>query len=514
MKHTTVLAILDGWGVGSPDESNPIHAAGPQTIRFLESRYPAGALQASGITVGLPWEEEGNSEVGHLTLGAGRVIYQHFPRISLAIQSGEFFKNEALRSAFAHARKHNSAVHLIGLLTAGNVHASLPHLDALVEMAKRESCPALFLQLITDGRDSPPESAGGLIGTLQQKLAAANMGEVVSVVGRYYAMNRDGHWDRTKEAYQLFTEGGTARSLGEALTRAYRKNLNDEFIEPTIIGTPRPIRDGDAIIFFNFREDSMRQLTQAFVDPNFNRFPKKPLKDLAVVTMTNYHDSFRVPAAFPRESVEWPLGRVLADAGKMQLRIAETQKYAHVTYFMNGLRDEPFMNEYRVLIPSLETPHPEERPEMMARAITDRVVAALTEGVYDLIIMNYANPDIIAHTGNYDATVEAIRIVDGELGRLVQTVLAGDHAMLITSDHGNAESVLNLGTGERETRHNANPVPCYLVGNAFALSESPHFPGRLPVVGLLADVAPTVLELMNIPKPSAMTGESLLRELL
>lgn len=516
MRRTLVLAILDGWGVGSPDQSNPIYAAAPETIRTIESGFPSGALQASGITVGLPWEEEGNSEVGHLTIGAGKVIYQHFPKISLAIASGEFFKNGALQGAFAHARAHRSAVHLVGLLTAGNVHASLTHLYALVEMAKRESCSTLFLQLITDGRDSPPKSAGNLAGEVQKKLqAAGGVGEIVSVVGRYYAMNRDGHWDRTAKAYTLFTEGAVTRLLGEALTRAYRKNLNDEFIEPTTLGPPHPIRDRDAVIFFNFREDSMRQLAQAFVDPAFSQFPRKPLQELYVTTMTSYHESFLgVPVAFPTEPVEYPLGRVLADHGRVQLRIAETQKYAHVTYFLNGFRDEPFPNEYRVLIPSLEIPHPEERPEMMAHTITDRVLEALSEGSFDFIVMNYANPDIIAHTGNYDATLQAVRVVDVELGRLLTAVRAGDHILIITSDHGNAESVQGLRTGERETRHNTNPVPFYLAGNAFA-GIAPRNPGgHLQVIGLLADVAPTILELMGIPKPDAMTGESLLRQFL
>ncbi len=513
MKHTLVLAILDGWGIGTPDEENPIHAAAPETIRAIESRYPAGALQASGLAVGLPWEEEGNSEVGHLTIGAGRIVHQYLPRISLAIESGEFFRNGALRGAFAHARKHHAAVHLIGLLTAGNVHASRAHLNALIAMAKRESCPTLYLQLITDGRDSPPESAGALVGELQKKLKDEGVGEIAGIVGRFYAMNRDGHYDRTQKAYALFTSGVPARPLGEALTRTYRKNLNDEFVEPAALA-PHPIQGNDALIFFNFREDSMRQLVQPFVDATFDRFPTAPLNNLYVATMTNYHDSFHVPNAFVRETVDWPLARVIAEQGKTQLHIAETQKYAHITYFFNGLRDEPFPNEYRVLIPSLDTSRPEEAPAMQARAITDRALAALQEGAYDFIVMNYANADIIAHTGNYDATVEAVRTVDRELGRLLRAVTDGDHTLVITADHGNAESVLSMQTGERETRHNTNPVPLYLAGNAFAHPDAPRNPERLQTIGLLADVAPTILELMNLPKPEVMTGESLMRELL
>lgn len=512
MGKTFVLAILDGWGVGEVNESNPITMAAPPTVLDLEARFPSGALQAAGIAVGLPWEEEGNSEVGHLTIGAGKVLYQHYPRISTAIEDGSFFANPALTGAFAHARTHRSAVHIVGLLTAGNVHASLAHIEALMKMATKEKEVPVFLHPIADGRDSPPQSVGELVGKLKE--IAGGAGEVVDVIGRYYAMNRDGHWDRSAEAYRLLVGGVAGRTFEEAMQRVYDRGTTDEFLEPATIGPPHPIRPGDALIFFNFREDSMRQLTEAFLDPAFDKFPVEPLPDLYLVTMTEYHKAFKAHVAFKEESVRTPLGKVLADAGLRQLRIAETQKYAHVTYFMNGFRNEPFPNEFRVLIPSLDLPHPEEKPEMMASAITDRALAALAEGSFDFILMNYANPDIVAHSGNFNATVEAVRVADRELGRLVQAVLGGNHTLLVTSDHGNAESILDPRTGEPETRHNTSPVPFYLVGRTFEGRGVPRTTPKLPTIGILSDVAPTILELLKLPKPEEMTGQSLLPQLL
>ncbi len=516
MKQTIILAILDGWGVGSVDESNPIYMAHPKTLNMIERNYPAGALQASGIAMGLPWEEEGNSEVGHLTIGTGRVIYQHFPKITLSIESGEFFSNKALTGAFAHARETGGAVHLVGLLTKGNVHASLPHLGALIDMASREKCSALYLHLITDGRDSPPESAGDLLQIVRAKIAAFTMGEIVSVVGRYYAMNRDEHWDRTQKAYDLWTkEEVPLQKFEDVAKRTYTKGFNDEFIDPAALTAPHPIRANDSVIFFNYREDSMRQITSAFLNPAFDKFPVKPIANLYVATMTQYFDE-SLPAyiAFPNEAIEATLGKVVSDYGMRQLHIAETQKYAHVTYFFNGLHNEPYPEEYRVLIPSLDTPHPETKPAMMASAITDRAVSALQEGAFDLIVMNYANGDIVAHTGNYNATLEAVTIIDNELARLMDVVTAGNHTLIITSDHGNAEVLIDMKTGQPETRHNVSPVPFYLVKNEYKrptpLASAPH----LKTIGLLSDIAPTILELLNIPKPEEMTGESLLNQLI
>ncbi|MCP6720069.1 MAG: 2,3-bisphosphoglycerate-independent phosphoglycerate mutase [Patescibacteria group bacterium] len=518
MRKTFVLAILDGWGIGKLNESNPIHIAGLKTIRYIENSFPSGALQASGIAVGLPWGEEGNSEVGHLTIGTGRTLYQHFPRISMAIEDGSFFKNPALRSAFLHARKNNSAVHLIGLLTKGNVHASLKHLVALIEMAKKENCPNLYLHLFADGLDSPPHSLLYLVKNLEGILQKNKVGVITSLMGRYYAMNRDNHWERTEKAYRTLTGIDTnVKSYKEATEEIYQKDLDDEFIEPIIIDKPHPIQDNDAVIFFNFREDSMRQITESFANPAFNKFPIKKLSNLSVTTMTEYQKGLKTAVAFPSEKIKNSLGEVLADNQKTQLRIAETKKYAHVTYFFNGLRDAPFPNEYRVLIPSKSTIRQEEHPEMMAGAVTERLLIALNEGGFDFILINYANPDIIAHTGNYQAVLEAVKVIDKELEKLIKSVLAGNHVLLITSDHGNAESVLNLKTGEPETTHDPNPVPIYLVAKDLEKSppaNSGQTPPRLKTIGILSDVAPTILDLMNIPKPSSMTGQSLLDQLV
>ncbi len=516
MKKTFVLTILDGWGLGSQDESNPIHAANPETVKFLENSYPSAALQASGVAIGLPFEEEGNSEVGHLTLGAGKIIYQHYPRIMMKIEDGSFFENKNLKGAFAHARQNNTALHLIGLLTSGNVHASFRHLAALIEMGKREACPNLFIHVFSDGKDSPPHSFLELLKKLENVIQKNGAGKVASIAGRYYAMDRDGHWDRTETAYKVLTTETPPASPEEIVKKTYARELDDEFIEPTAI-EPHPVKDGDALIFFNFREDSIRQIAEPFLNPKFDKFAVKPFPNLYVATMTAYDEKWGDHVAFPSERVETPLGRVLSEAGKNQLRIAETEKYAHVTYFFNGLKDKPFPNEFRVLIPSQTSPREEEHPEMMAKAVTDRAIVALADGGFDFILLNYANPDIIAHTGNYDATVRAIKTVDKELGRLTEAVLQGGHVMVVTSDHGNAEEVLNPQTGEPETKHNPNPVPIYLVGQEFKKTGGPKGApsggGRLENIGILADVAPTILELMGIPKPPEMTGQSLLNQL-
>jgi len=517
MRRTYVLVVLDGWGIGKEDESNPIFAAHPKNIGLIESRFPAGALQASGLAVGMHWDEEGNSEVGHLTLGAGRVFLQHYPKISRAIEDGSFFTNRALTDAFAHAKRNGSAVHLVGLVGDGVVHSAFAHLSALLTMAKREGCENLFLHCVTDGRDSAPQSAGATLARLQKEIAEKGVGSIASVMGRYYAMDRDKHWDRVQKAYDVLAglSSETVSTIEEALMKTYARRLDDEYVEPTAAGMPHPIADRDAVIFFNYREDRMRELVRPFLDPAFSEFPKKELKDLYVATMTNYDETASGGhAAFAREPVTDPLGKVLAEHGKVQLRIAETEKYAHVTYFFNGFKEPPFPNEFRILIPSKNVVHYEDHPEMMASAVTDRALIALTEGGFDFILINYANPDMVAHTGNYAATLKAVEVVDKELGRLLEAVLQGNHVLMITSDHGNAEVVINLATGEPETKHDADPVPFYLVAKEFEKTEPERLPVHLPVVGILSDVAPTVLALMRIPKPENMTGQNLLDQLL
>lgn len=510
MKRIVMLVVLDGWGMGAPDSSNPIHVADPQTFRFIESNFPAGTLQASGITVGLPWEEEGNSEVGHLTLGAGKILYQHYPRISIAVRNGSFFNLPRLKAAFAHVKKTGGTMHFAGLLTEGNVHASYEHLEALVEMAKREQCASLVLHLFTDGRDSDPRSAAVLINKVKGLLAQKGVGKIGSYVGRYYAMDRDRHWERTAEAYKMLAQGaGIVRPIEESIQKVYGRELNDEYIEPTVPDGPVSIKDGDALVFFNFREDRMKQISEAFLNPKFDKFKTESFKNLFIATLTQYNKEIGGYEVFNRETVNMPLGRVLSEHGKSQLRIAETEKYAHVTYFFNGLREEPFPNEYRVLIPSQTVSRHDERPEMMASAITDRAIAALQEGTGDFILANYANSDMVAHTGNFDATVKAVKVVDAEMARLLRVALDGNHIVIITSDHGNAERLLDLQTGEQETRHNPSPVPFYLIAREFGQAGRHEGYYRLPPLGILSDVAPTILELMQIPKPDEMTGESL-----
>lgn len=515
MKRTVVLAILDGWGIGRDDESNPIYVVKPKTIGYIKHNYLAGALQASGIAIGLPWGEEGNSEVGHLTIGAGKVIYQHFPRITLAIRDGSFFKNEVFVKAADHAKRNNSSLHLVGLLTEGNVHSSLDHLEALIRFAAQENVPRLKLHLFTDGKDSPPRSAIELLAKIKKIIAQFNIGEIASIGGRYYALDRDRHWDRTQKTYEAIIGKRPApqqKTAEEIIEISYQRKLTDEFIEPVSLAADS-IRDGDAILFFNFREDSMRQLAETFINPDFEPFPVYRFNNLYVAAMTQYYEKrFALPAAFPPEKITNPLGKVISDAGKHQLRIAETEKYAHITYFFNGFRDAPFQNEYRLLVPSKNIPRHDEYPEMMAQEITNRAVESILEKGFDFIVINYANADIIAHTGNYGACEKAIKVVDQSIGRLMKAVLDQNGILLITSDHGNIERVMNPLTAIPETQHDPSPVPLYVVGNEFRRPKSDKVvkASETDVSGILADIAPTVLALMDIPQPPEMTGQNLL----
>jgi len=508
-KRTIILAILDGWGIGKPDESNPIHVVNPSNINYLKANFPAGVLQASGISVGLPWSEEGNSEVGHLNLGAGRIIYQYYPRITLAIHDNSFFKNQALKAAFEHAKKYNSAVNLIGLLSESNVHSSLEHLIALIQFAEKEKISKLNLHLFTDGRDSSPNSALELLSRLPKETKLA------SLSGRFYAMDREGHWDRTQKTYSVLTgEGPITENIEVHIKKTYDRKLSDEFIEPILIGPG--IKDNDALIFFNFREDRIRQLAATFIDKQFKNFPVKPFTNLYVVTMTQYDKNFDVPMAFQPEKIEVCLGKVLEDKGKSQLRVAETQKYPHITYFFNGMREEPFKNEYRILIPSKAIVRQEQQPEMMASEITTRAIESIGENVFDFILINYANPDIIAHTGNYEACLQAVKVIDEQIGKVIKAALEHDDILIITSDHGNIERVFNPLTGLAETKHDPSPVPIYLVAKEFQRQKTDEEIRQSEKIntGILADVAPTILELMGIAKPKEMTGQSLLKSLI
>ena len=517
MAQTVVLAILDGWGVGEEDDSNPIFVGKTKHMAYLRTHYPAGALQASGIAVGLPWGEEGNSEVGHLTMGAGRVIYQYYPRISLDIRNGGFFKNEALLKAAAQVKEKKSSLHLLGLLTESNIHASLEHLRALVRFAKGEGITNLFLHLFSDGKDSRPRSLAALVLKVKGFLAEEGVGTIASIAGRYYALDRAGHWDRTEAMYRMLTGNGTrAATLEEWIAHERAGDLEDEFIGPALLGPAyHPIQSGDALIFFDFREDSIRQLAGSFLTKEFTEFRRAPLENLFVATMTHYSDQFSAAVLYPTERVEHPLGCVLADAGKVQLRVAETEKYAHVTYFFNGYRDEPFRDEYRILVPSKPAPRVDDAPEMRAEEIATRVVEAVEGGGFDFVLVNFANADLVAHTGNFDAAVQAVQAIDEQIGRIVEAVLKHDAVLLITADHGHVERMRDPLTGAPENRHAEALVPCYVVRKGWERqkSESEAREAEHSAVGLLSDVAPTVLELLGVPKPNEMSGESVLRGL-
>ena len=509
MRKTVALIVLDGWGIGKDSESNPIHLARPKHLEALAKEFPVTSLQASGVSVGLPWGEVGNSEVGHLTLGAGRVIYQHLPRITMAIQDGTFFNNKVLMGAFAHAKKNGGAINFAGLLTSGTVHASIDHLQALVTMAEREGVP-VKLHLFADGVDSPPRSLAPLLSRVPKE-------KIGSLIGRAYAMNRNLNWTLTARAYDCMTGAGQEVSGGiDAAVAAFSaKHTSEASLPPTLINKNNAIADGDALFFFNFREDSIRQITEPFVNPAFSSFPVRKFEWLFVAMMTLYDARFPVPVAFPSEAIPHCLGEVLAEGGNTQLRLAETYKYAHVTYFFNAYHEPPFTNEYRVLIPSLGQQHIVEHPEMMAPAITDRIIEAIQSEGFDFILANYANADTIAHTGDLDACVATVRVIDNEMRRLTDAALAGNTTLIITSDHGNIEEVMDSRTGEPETEHNGNPVPLYLVGNDFRGKRFPNADRLLEEpLGILSDVAPTILALMNIPKPQEMAGGNLLRKML
>jgi 2,3-bisphosphoglycerate-independent phosphoglycerate mutase len=509
MAKSVILIVLDGWGIGPLNDANPIYVVKPESFKFLEENYPITSLQASGISVGLPWGEVGNSEVGHLTLGAGKVIYQYYPKITMSIQDGTFFENPALKDAFAHAKQNNSAVNLVGLLTKANTHASLDHLQALIKMSEKEGVAKVNLHLFADGLDSPPKS-------LPQFLKQIPRDKLVTLTGRYYAMDRNESWQLPQAAYEIMTSPGkVSAELDAYLDNFYKKGLSEEFLPPLRLIPDREIKDGDAVIFFNFREDGMQELASAFLEPDFQNFSRKDYRNLYLVSMTRYREDFKNPVAFPADKVENPLGRILSQAGKIQLRLAETYKYAHVTYFFNGYREEPFPNEYRALVPSLQITHPDERPELMAAAITDRLIQAIESGGFDFILVNYSNPDTIAHTGNYDACLKAVRVIDAEIGRVLKAISGKDIVLIITSDHGNIEEVLSPLTGTAETQHDPNPVPFYLVGAEFRGKKFINWRDiRNETAGILADVAPTVLTLLGLPQPPEMTGKNLLKEIM
>ncbi len=518
MYKPIVLAVLDGWGISSNTQGNAIRQANLPTIEKLNKFYPMTTLQASGISVGLPWGECGNSEVGHMTLGAGKIIYQNLPRITLSIQDGTFFKNEALLEAMKNVSANKSALHLIGLIGEGSVHSHKEHVYALLEMAKKEGLEKVFVHIFTDGRDSPPTSGTKVIKELQDKTRTIGIGKIATLCGRNWAMDRNNNWDRVEKAYFMLTEGKGEKTSDpfKYLQESYAKEITDEYVEPAIIteegGTPNFVQDGDSVIFFNFREDRSRELTKAFVLPGFDKFKREKMIKLNFVTFTEYEKDLPVKAAFPPEEIRNGLGEILSQKKMKQLRIAETEKYAHVTYFFNEGRENPWPGEDRILVPSPTVSRFDETPEMSAPLITEKAIAAVSSKKYDFILINYANPDMVGHTGNEKATVEAVQSVDKSLSLLIPAVLETGGCLLVTADHGNAEEIKNFHTGEINTEHSSNPVPLWFIASD---NHKEKEGGKIvreqnEVGGLLSDIAPTILDLMKIEKPKEMDGESLL----
>ncbi len=514
-----VLVVLDGFGIDTSAVNSPWQAAKHPAFFEIEKFWPFTTLQASGVAVGLPWKEEGNSEVGHLTMGSGRIIYNHLPRIISAISDGSFFQNEAFLKAIRQVREKNSNLHLLGLFSTGSVHAYEEHILALLELAKRNEIKNVYFHLFTDGRDSPQREAAEFIKNFKEELTNKYpSGKIVSLIGREYAMDRDGNWEKTEKTYKLLTEGA-GNDFQDAISyikEQYKKGLNDEKIEPAS-AKEGLIKNGDAVIFWNFREDSARQLTQSFIDKNFDKFKREYLNDLVFVTMTEYDKKFLTPAAFPPLDVKWPLSAVIAQAGLKQLHLAESEKYAHVTYFFNGGVEKPFDNEERMLIPS---PSPdfsfEETPEMAAEKVTETILSNINN--YDFILANFANADMVGHTANFEACVKAIEVLDYSIGKIIPVVMEKGGILIITSDHGNIEEKLYKLTGEKRTKHSNNPVPFYLISKDLkrkgARTEEEIKTNYRKAEGTLADIAPTILELFNLPEPEEMTGRSLLEKIL
>jgi len=523
-----ILIILDGWGINPEIQGNAIAQSNTPTIKKLDQFYPSISLQASGIAVGLPWGEMGNSEVGHLNLGSGRVIYQNLPKITLAIRDKTFFKNKAFLEAIEHTRKNNSALHIMGLLSNGGVHSHIDHLEALLKLAKRESVKKLFIHPFTDGRDTSPTEGVKFIAALEKEMDELKIGKISTICGRYYAMDRKKNWDRTQKAYDSLTIGVGIKKENaiKAIKDSYEKDITDEFIEPTIIKpkvnidsesnneqTTGLISDNDAVVFFNFREDRARQLTKAFVLRDFKGFErKKVVKNLCFVSMTEYEKNLPTIVAFPTKKINWPIARVISENGLQQLHIAETEKYAHITYFFNGGREKPFKGEDRILIPSPQVATYDQKPEMSAPEITRRLLFEIKTNKYDFIVVNFANLDMVGHTGNLKAAIQAAEAIDGCLKQIIEATLNQGGGLIITADHGNAEEMINLKTGEILTEHTTNLVPFWLVIPQNRKPEDKNkieYPKTLPR-GILADVAPTILELMKLKKPAEMTGKSLM----
>ncbi len=534
----TVLLILDGYGVGPENAGNAVKRAQKPNLDNFWLTFPHTQLEASGESVGLPHGEPGNTETGHLNIGAGTIVYQDLPRINTAIADGSFYSNPAFIRAADHVQKNNSVLHIIGLIGMGGVHSSIEHLYALLNLAKQRNITKVYIHGFTDGRDSPPKSSANYVKQIQNKCQEIGVGRLASLMGRYYAMDRDKRWERIQKAYAALTQGSqlTTTDASKAIQEQYDNGLTDEFIEPISIldetGKPLTIAENDAVIFFNYRIDRPRELTRAFTQPDFEsgansddfdpyalKYEKSYLKEhpktqtfqrpvafsnLYFVTMTRYEKSLPVDVAFPPQMIDNPLCKVLADRGLKQLRMSETEKERFVTYYMNGQSTDQYPGEDRVIMPSKGAKSYDEIPEMSARELGDEAIKRIQSEDYDAIIINFANADMIGHTGNIEAAIRGIEILDEIVGKIVQEVYSRGGLVLITADHGNAEEMINTQTGGVDTEHSRYPVPLIIINEKFAGQS------RMLPTGILADIAPTMLSLMGITKPDSMTGRVLI----
>ena len=505
-----VLLILDGWGLSDEQDHNAIFAAHTPVWDRLWKEHPHTEINTSGSSVGLPSGQMGNSEVGHLNLGSGRVVYQEFTRVSRSIRTGSFFKNHTLTDAVDLALETDHALHIFGLLSPGGVHSHEEHIYAMVELAAQRGLKKIYLHAFLDGRDMPPKSAGPSLQAMQDRFDELGVGRFASIVGRYYAMDRDHRWERIQQAYELVTEGRAefeATDAMSALQMAYDRGETDEFVKATRIAAagsePVRLENGDVVISMNYRSDRARQITRPFIEEDFDSFKRRVTPRLgAFVSLTEYNKDFDIPVAFPAERLSNVFGEYIAKLGLHQLRLAETEKYAHVTFFFNGGVETHFEGEDRILVPSPKVATYDLKPEMSAPEVTDNLVDAIGSGKYDAIIVNYANGDMVGHSGIFDAAVQAVEILDECLGRILRALHKTEGAMLVTADHGNVEQMEDPESGQPYTAHTRNPVPLIYVG-----SEA----GELLEGGALCDIVPTMLQLMDLPQPAEMTGHGLLK---
>jgi len=501
------LIILDGWGIGETTKGNAIAFAKTPNMDKFMANYPHTFLYASGESVGLPEGQMGNSEVGHLNMGAGRIVYQDYTRINHAIKNRSLFSNKVLLKAINNTKENSSALHLMGLLSDGGVHSHNTHLYSLLELAKSEGANEVFLHLFLDGRDVPPQSASKYIKELEKEISKIGIGKIATIAGRYYGMDRDKRWDRTKLAYDamVYGRGEVAPTAEKAIEQSYEQGVVDEFVKPTVIQPLTGlVKDDDSVIFFNFRPDRARQITRAFIKSDFKEFNRgENSPKVLFVCMTEYDATFDVLIAFPSLELANVLADILAENKLRQLHIAETEKYAHVTFFFNGGVEKPKEGEERILIPSPKVATYDLKPEMSAYEVTDAVIKEIDKDIYDVIILNFANPDMVGHTGIFEVAVKAVETVDECVGRVVDRVCSKDGECFITADHGNVEKMIDLETNEPFTAHTTNQVPfIYTTNKKVSLRKS----------GILADTAPTMLDVLGIPRPKEMTGKSLIVE--